>query len=142
MSLLEETGINHRRTSPVIRFLVCQMFHKALYVFHGSLPARFLLPHGQTQQEYRNLRTVSSFLEDWKSSVFLLVVGSNFSQKITFGFHLRFRYKYQLPPGKPNHTCGGADVWADVSSSSEMFCSAGSYCPSTVQKISCSEGYR
>ncbi|KAK4771791.1 hypothetical protein SAY86_013566 [Trapa natans] len=50
-------------------------------------------------------------------------------------------YKYQLPPGNPDHTCGGADVWADVSSSNEMFCSAGSYCPSTVQKISCSKGH-
>ncbi|KAF3960274.1 hypothetical protein CMV_015000 [Castanea mollissima] len=23
-------------------------------------------------------------------------------------------YSYQMPPGKPNHTCGGADIWADV----------------------------
>ncbi|XP_058212810.1 putative white-brown complex homolog protein 30 [Rhododendron vialii] len=50
-------------------------------------------------------------------------------------------YNYQLPPGKVNHTCGGADTWADVTSSSEMFCSAGSYCPSTTQKISCSSGH-
>ncbi|XVF46296.1 hypothetical protein PTKIN_Ptkin03bG0016500 [Pterospermum kingtungense] len=50
-------------------------------------------------------------------------------------------YRYQLPPGKPNHTCGGADVWADITSSSEVFCSAGSYCPSTVQKIPCGSGY-
>ncbi|KAK3042559.1 hypothetical protein RJ639_001553, partial [Escallonia herrerae] len=28
-------------------------------------------------------------------------------------------YRYQLPPGQPNHTCGGADVWADILSSSE-----------------------
>ncbi|WVZ02532.1 hypothetical protein V8G54_023338 [Vigna mungo] len=28
-------------------------------------------------------------------------------------------YRYQLPPGKPNHTCGGADIWADIQSSSE-----------------------
>ncbi|KAF5955243.1 hypothetical protein HYC85_008099 [Camellia sinensis] len=26
-------------------------------------------------------------------------------------------YLYQLPPGKVNHTCGGADTWADVASS-------------------------
>ncbi|XP_022152877.1 ABC transporter G family member 28 isoform X2 [Momordica charantia] len=50
-------------------------------------------------------------------------------------------YHYQLPPGKVNHTCGGADVWADILSSSEVFCSAGSYCPSTVQKLPCSSGY-
>ncbi|XP_043701129.1 ABC transporter G family member 28-like isoform X2 [Telopea speciosissima] len=50
-------------------------------------------------------------------------------------------YRYQLPPGQPNHTCGGADAWADVSSSSEVFCSAGSYCPSTTQKIPCSSGH-
>ncbi|KAJ6388223.1 hypothetical protein OIU77_026739 [Salix suchowensis] len=47
-------------------------------------------------------------------------------------------YHYQLPPGKPNHTCGGADIWADILSSSEIFCSAGLYCPSTIQEIPCS----
>ncbi|XP_057979127.1 ABC transporter G family member 28-like isoform X3 [Malania oleifera] len=50
-------------------------------------------------------------------------------------------YNYQLPPGQPNHTCGGANVWADVGSSSEVFCSAGSYCPTTTQKIPCSSGH-
>ncbi|KAJ6414744.1 hypothetical protein OIU84_003706 [Salix udensis] len=50
-------------------------------------------------------------------------------------------YHYQLPPGKPNHTCGGADIWADILSSSEIFCSAGLYCPSTIQEIPCSRGH-
>ncbi|XP_068490039.1 ABC transporter G family member 24-like isoform X2 [Phaseolus vulgaris] len=50
-------------------------------------------------------------------------------------------YLYQLPPMKPNHTCGGANVWADVRSSSEIFCSAGSYCPTTTKRISCSSGH-
>ncbi|KAH8512925.1 hypothetical protein H0E87_006287 [Populus deltoides] len=50
-------------------------------------------------------------------------------------------YHYQLPPGKPNHTCGGADIWADILSSREIFCSAGSYCPSTIQEIPCSRGH-
>ncbi|CAL9050185.1 unnamed protein product [Musa banksii] len=50
-------------------------------------------------------------------------------------------YNYQLPPGQPNHTCGSADMWADVGTSSEIFCPAGYYCPSTIQKISCSSGY-
>ncbi|WOK92771.1 hypothetical protein Cni_G01463 [Canna indica] len=50
-------------------------------------------------------------------------------------------YTYQLPPGEPNHTCGSADTWADVISSGEIFCPAGYYCPSTVEKISCSSGY-
>nr|KYP53068.1 ABC transporter G family member 28 [Cajanus cajan] len=50
-------------------------------------------------------------------------------------------YLYQLPPMQPNHTCGGANVWADVSSSSEIFCSAGSYCPTTTKRISCSSGH-
>ncbi|KAK7262278.1 hypothetical protein RJT34_29844 [Clitoria ternatea] len=26
-------------------------------------------------------------------------------------------YRYQLPPGKLDHTCGGADIWADITSS-------------------------
>ncbi|KAJ4822301.1 ABC transporter G member 28 [Turnera subulata] len=50
-------------------------------------------------------------------------------------------YHYQLPSGKPNHTCGGADIWADILTTGEIFCSAGSYCPSTVQKIPCSRGH-
>ncbi|PIN18130.1 Transporter, ABC superfamily (Breast cancer resistance protein) [Handroanthus impetiginosus] len=50
-------------------------------------------------------------------------------------------YRYQLPPGQPNHTCGGADVWSDFLSGNELFCSAGFYCPSTVQKIPCSKGH-
>ncbi|KAF5729490.1 ABC transporter G family member 24-like isoform X1 [Tripterygium wilfordii] len=50
-------------------------------------------------------------------------------------------YHYQLPPGQPNHTCGGANIWADVGSSSEIFCSAGSYCPTTTRRESCSSGH-
>lgn len=50
-------------------------------------------------------------------------------------------YLYQLPPGQTNHTCGGANIWADVGTSSELFCSAGSYCPTTTQKIPCSSGH-
>ncbi|TYH31257.1 hypothetical protein ES288_A01G159500v1 [Gossypium darwinii] len=50
-------------------------------------------------------------------------------------------YNYQIPPGKPNHSCGTADIWADVGSSSEIFCSAGSYCPNTLNKITCSKGH-
>ncbi|XP_075502266.1 putative white-brown complex homolog protein 30 [Primulina tabacum] len=50
-------------------------------------------------------------------------------------------YAYQLPPGKTNHSCGGADRWASVSSSEELFCSAGSYCPTTTKKITCTKGH-
>ncbi|XP_065868026.1 ABC transporter G family member 28-like [Euphorbia lathyris] len=50
-------------------------------------------------------------------------------------------YNYQLPPGKLNHTCGGADIWADILSSRELFCPPGSYCPSTIQKNPCSSGF-
>ncbi|THU69271.1 hypothetical protein C4D60_Mb08t12690 [Musa balbisiana] len=50
-------------------------------------------------------------------------------------------YKYQPPPGKPNHTCGGADIWADVDHSGDLFCPAGYYCPSTIQKNNCSSGH-
>uniref|UniRef100_A0A0D3GL58 ABC transporter domain-containing protein n=1 Tax=Oryza barthii TaxID=65489 RepID=A0A0D3GL58_9ORYZ len=49
-------------------------------------------------------------------------------------------YNYQPPPGKPNHTCGGADRWADVVSTDDVFCPAGFYCPSTIKKLSCSSG--
>ncbi|PIA37284.1 hypothetical protein AQUCO_03000108v1 [Aquilegia coerulea] len=50
-------------------------------------------------------------------------------------------YSYQLPPGQPNHTCGGADIWSDIRSTREFFCSAGSYCPTTTQEIPCSSGH-
>ncbi|CAI0397922.1 unnamed protein product [Linum tenue] len=50
-------------------------------------------------------------------------------------------YHYQLPAGKPNHTCGGADIWADIVSTGDVFCSAGSYCPSTIEKLPCTRGH-
>ncbi|KAG7027257.1 putative white-brown complex-like protein 30, partial [Cucurbita argyrosperma subsp. argyrosperma] len=50
-------------------------------------------------------------------------------------------YSYQIPPGQLNHSCGGADLWADVASSSEIFCSPGSYCPTTTSRVSCSSGH-
>ncbi|XP_010558073.1 PREDICTED: ABC transporter G family member 24 [Tarenaya hassleriana] len=50
-------------------------------------------------------------------------------------------YTYQLPPGQPNHTCGGANIWADVRTSGELFCSSGSYCPTTTQKVPCGSGH-
>ncbi|KAK4279655.1 hypothetical protein QN277_011397 [Acacia crassicarpa] len=50
-------------------------------------------------------------------------------------------YLYQLPPNQPNHTCGGANIWADFSSSNEIFCSAGSYCPTTTKRVPCSSGH-
>ncbi|KAG0498083.1 hypothetical protein HPP92_002774 [Vanilla planifolia] len=53
----------------------------------------------------------------------------------------RYKYNYQPPPGQTNHSCGGADRWADVGSSGEMFCPAGYYCPSTVRKVSCTSGF-
>ncbi|KAF8667898.1 hypothetical protein HU200_052525 [Digitaria exilis] len=50
-------------------------------------------------------------------------------------------YHYQPPAGKPNHTCGGADRWADVVSTDDVFCPPGYYCPSTIQKFDCSSGF-
>ncbi|KAI4365606.1 hypothetical protein MLD38_021574 [Melastoma candidum] len=50
-------------------------------------------------------------------------------------------YNYQIPPGEQNHTCGGADMWAGVLVSSEVFCSPGSYCPTTTKQIPCSSGH-
>lgn len=49
-------------------------------------------------------------------------------------------YGYRLPPGKDNHTCGAADLWGDVGSTIDVFCQAGSYCPTTTQNLSCSSG--
>ncbi|GKV46859.1 hypothetical protein SLEP1_g53820 [Rubroshorea leprosula] len=54
---------------------------------------------------------------------------------------MRDPYRYQLPTGVTNHTCGGADIWADIVTSSDVFCSAGSYCPSTVEKRPCTSGH-
>ncbi|KAG8380526.1 hypothetical protein BUALT_Bualt06G0024800 [Buddleja alternifolia] len=49
-------------------------------------------------------------------------------------------YTYQLPAGHPNHTCGGANMWADARSNNEVFCSAGFYCPTITENIPCSSG--
>ncbi|KAK6156348.1 hypothetical protein DH2020_010596 [Rehmannia glutinosa] len=49
-------------------------------------------------------------------------------------------YAYQLPSGQSNHTCGGANMWADARTNSEVFCSAGSYCPTITERIPCSSG--
>nr|CAB3451520.1 unnamed protein product [Digitaria exilis] len=50
-------------------------------------------------------------------------------------------YNYQPPPGNPNHTCGAADIWADVVTTDDIFCPPGFYCPSTIQKLPCSSGF-
>ncbi|KVH90758.1 hypothetical protein Ccrd_007228 [Cynara cardunculus var. scolymus] len=49
-------------------------------------------------------------------------------------------YRYQPPPGVTNHSCGGADVWAAVVNSREVFCPAGFFCPSSIEKYSCEPG--
>ncbi|XP_021908567.1 putative white-brown complex homolog protein 30 [Carica papaya] len=50
-------------------------------------------------------------------------------------------YNYQIPPGQPDHTCGTADSWADVESTSDIFCLPGSYCPTTIREVPCSSGH-
>ncbi|KAM3399187.1 ABC transporter G family member 28 [Capsicum galapagoense] len=50
-------------------------------------------------------------------------------------------YHYQPPPGQTNHSCGGAEVWADVRSTTEIFCSSGYYCPTTALKLPCNKGH-
>ncbi|KAK0583627.1 hypothetical protein LWI29_000441 [Acer saccharum] len=50
-------------------------------------------------------------------------------------------YSYKVPSGQPNHTCGTADIWSNVEISTDIFCSPGSYCPTTTSKLSCSSGY-
>ncbi|KAL1323610.1 hypothetical protein HN51_033897 [Arachis hypogaea] len=50
-------------------------------------------------------------------------------------------YRYQIPPGKLTHSCGGADIWADIRSSAEVFCAPGAFCPSNIIKNDCNKGY-
>ncbi|KAK7345545.1 hypothetical protein VNO77_16150 [Canavalia gladiata] len=50
-------------------------------------------------------------------------------------------YSYQIPQGDTNHTCGSADIWSGVLNNSDIFCSPGSYCPTTTRKVSCDSGY-
>ncbi|KAK3153821.1 hypothetical protein QOZ80_2BG0181680 [Eleusine coracana subsp. coracana] len=49
-------------------------------------------------------------------------------------------YFYQITPGL-NSECGTADSWADVVTTNDVFCPPGHYCPTTIQKHNCSEGY-
>jgi hypothetical protein len=46
------------------------------------------------------------------------------------------RYGYQIT--QANDSCGGADKWADVSSTINIFCPAGQYCPTPVEARNCS----
>ncbi|KAL2323214.1 hypothetical protein Fmac_027593 [Flemingia macrophylla] len=50
-------------------------------------------------------------------------------------------YSYRIPQGEKNHTCGSADIWSGVVNNSDIFCSPGSYCPTTTRKVSCDSGY-
>ncbi|KAI4349131.1 hypothetical protein L6164_009766 [Bauhinia variegata] len=50
-------------------------------------------------------------------------------------------YSYQIPPGETDHSCGSADRWTGVNNNSDIFCSPGSYCPTTISKVSCSSGH-
>ncbi|XP_027936130.1 putative white-brown complex homolog protein 30 [Vigna unguiculata] len=50
-------------------------------------------------------------------------------------------YSYQIPQGETNHSCGSADIWTGVVNNSDIFCSPGSYCPTTTRKVSCDSGY-
>ncbi|KAM0990978.1 hypothetical protein ACFX2I_009422 [Malus domestica] len=50
-------------------------------------------------------------------------------------------YSYQIPAGEPNHTCGGADMWNAFELKNDIFCSAGSHCPSPIRKYICSSGF-
>ncbi|XP_024986871.1 putative white-brown complex homolog protein 30 [Cynara cardunculus var. scolymus] len=46
-------------------------------------------------------------------------------------------YHYQQPADKLNHSCGAADMWVPVQLGKEIFCEAGYYCPTTIEKIQC-----
>ncbi|RLM64591.1 ABC transporter G family member 28-like [Panicum miliaceum] len=51
-------------------------------------------------------------------------------------------YKYQITPNSSStESCGGADMWADIQSTEEIFCPAGYYCPTTTKRDSCSSGH-
>ncbi|KAL8166850.1 hypothetical protein V2J09_008349 [Rumex salicifolius] len=49
-------------------------------------------------------------------------------------------YNYQLAAGR-NLTCGGANAWGLIQNTKEIFCSEGSYCPTTIEQRSCSSGH-
>ncbi|KAG8091729.1 hypothetical protein GUJ93_ZPchr0012g20518 [Zizania palustris] len=49
-------------------------------------------------------------------------------------------YSYQITPGL-NHRCGTADSWADVITTNDVFCPPGHHCPTTTEKLNCTEGH-
>ncbi|KAL3693457.1 hypothetical protein R1sor_007108 [Riccia sorocarpa] len=49
-------------------------------------------------------------------------------------------YGYQLSP-KSNVSCGSADLWLTFGDSEGMYCEAGSFCPSTTNKTTCSSDH-
>ncbi|KAK1357427.1 ABC transporter domain-containing protein [Heracleum sosnowskyi] len=50
-------------------------------------------------------------------------------------------YTYQPPSGDEGHKCGAADMWGDVMSTKEIFCSAGYYCQTPTRKTTCTKGH-
>ncbi|WOG87603.1 hypothetical protein DCAR_0206833 [Daucus carota subsp. sativus] len=50
-------------------------------------------------------------------------------------------YTYQTPSGQANHSCGAADMWGDVMSTREIFCSAGFYCQTPTKEATCTKGH-
>ncbi|KAF3322103.1 ABC transporter G family member 28-like protein [Carex littledalei] len=50
-------------------------------------------------------------------------------------------YDYQVPMGNGSSSCGAANLWADVGTTKSIFCPAGSYCPSTIEKLNCTDGH-
>lgn len=49
-------------------------------------------------------------------------------------------YNYQVTPGR-NYSCGGANLWADLTNSNGTFCPGGSYCPATTDIRQCDKGF-
>lgn len=60
--------------------------------------------------------------------------------KATLVDGLCYPYNYQVTPGM-NFSCGGANLWADLSNSNGTFCPGGSYCPATTDVRRCDKGF-
>lgn len=139
--------INQKLWNLVYTFLIILFFPSCWFVFlffPWSLSDGCLLPSCKTQHDHWYMWSVS-FIFPAGVVITIILFTHTHTHSLSWPDHIAFlkisSYQYQLPPGETNHTCGGADVWADFISATELFCSAGFYCPTTTQKNPCNKGY-
>ena len=109
------------------------------FPFGYSLSTRLVLPTCHSEWDNWSLWSVRFFL---MYSYCNRILDKQIQDTMYLNCGTLIRYKYQITPNSSStESCGGADMWADIQSTEEIFCPAGYYCPTTTKRDSCSSGY-